>query len=216
MTMFHISKQTLVILSILALVIFSGCNAKKQNSLHFYTIEYPAEKQLSFSTDTLPLSYRLDIEVVKVDPVFASQLIVLRKKSNTIQYFSNHQWAARAPQSLTAFLRYFFNENAIFTTKHITTKVTPQIKLLTHIHRLEVLQGERKALEAHLDVEFSLQHAKTGKIILSHREQMKEPLAARDINLFAQTISEQFFFAIDAFTHKAIELLSEIENHTRL
>lgn len=203
--------KNLTYLGIFILILSGGCQAHKQENLSLYLINYPEEASTSFHETALPLPHPVTIKPVTVSPAFSTQLIALRKESHRLEYFTRHEWAIRPEESLTAFVNHFYTNNQVFLPSSHTPDIsTGHYQIRVQILHLEVAQNQKDFI-ARLELTCRLENTENGAILLTHQHQSAETIASRNLNLFAQSISLQFFQALDAFTNKTIATLSQQE-----
>jgi ABC-type uncharacterized transport system auxiliary subunit len=192
---------------IISLAIISGCIGSKPQTPSFYLLEYPTDRTMSFDDTDNPLPVIVEAEDVNISPAFASYDIVLRAKSHEINYFDMHRWATRPGQSLTRFLLTFFERNKVFENAGPRFwHVPPHYKLKTTIFQMEVFEEDKKFF-ARLHLELQLIKTDTEQAVLTHVADNRQALEERDLNLFADTISNMFFDELRAFSLKALNNL---------
>ena len=198
-------KKTLFYLVFLPAML-AGCRSSKPQTPVFYLLEYPTATEMAVQHPLIHTT--IELEEVNVVPAYASNQIALREKSHSIRYFTQHNWAIRPDQSIERYILTFYDKNKVF--QNIETRfwrIDVDYKLRTTIHVLEIVQ-DKNQFTAHLDVEFQLLNFDTGEVVISHRQEAKQPLAKRDINLFASTISTMLFNELEVFTVKAVAKLT--------
>lgn len=192
---------------IISLAIVSGCLGSKTQVPSFYLLEYPAERTVSFGEADNPLPVIVEAEDVNVSPAFASYEIAIRANTHEIRYFAQHRWATRPVKSMTSFLLTFFERNDVFENAGPRFwKVPPHYKLRTNIHQMEIFE-EDKMFYARLHLELQLIKTDTEQVILTHVADNRQALDERDMNLFADAISNMFFDELQAFSLKALNSL---------
>lgn len=196
--------KKLLIWMIVALITGAGCISKKPATPSFYLLEYPANRQIATPDYDKPLPVIVEIAELEINPAFASFDIALRHNTREIKYFSNHRWAIRPSQSLNSFLMTFFERNNVFeNTGARFWRVNPHYRLRTIIHQLEVLE-ENRAFYARLHIEITLIKTDTEQTALTHISDRTLALEQRDLNLFADAISNMFFEELELFSQKAL------------
>jgi ABC-type uncharacterized transport system auxiliary subunit len=191
----------------ISLVIFSGCIGSKPQAPSFYLLEYPADRTMSFGETDNPLPVIVEAEDVNISPAFASYDIVLRANSHEIRYFDMHRWATRPVQSMTSFLLTFFERNNVFENAGPRFwKVPPHYKLKTTIFQMEIFEEDKK-FYARLHLELQLKKIDTEQVVLTHVADNRQALEERDLNLFADAISNMFFDELQAFSLKTLSSL---------
>lgn len=190
-----------------ALLMGNGCISRKPATPSFYLLEYPASREITSPALATPLPVIVEIADVQINPAFASYDIALRHNTREIKYFSHHRWATRPSQSLNSFLMTFFERNSVFENAGARFwRVNPHYRLRTIIHQLEVLE-ENREFYARLHIEIMLIKTDTEQTALLHLSNRTQVLEQRDLNLFADAISNMFFEELELFSHKALSQL---------
>jgi ABC-type uncharacterized transport system auxiliary subunit len=205
-------KKILLIIAI-PIIVLSGCRSSKPVETSFYVIEMPADKQVlrpdSIMDVVLPIKTTIELDDINVNPAFSATQIAIRENTNKIRYFSHHQWAIRPDQSFTRFALRYFEKNKVVTNFGTRFwKIPVGYILKTNIHRLEVVVTNKDKFNAHLFVEFSLMNTKNEEVVLHYSSDKMVELPKRDLNMFADTISELFFNELQNFTQQAVVVLS--------
>lgn len=198
-------NKTLIYLIFLS-ALLAGCRSSKPQVPVFYLLEYPQTKEMVVNFPLIPTT--IEVEEVNVVSAYSSNQIALREKSHSIRYFTQHNWAIRPDKSIERFILTFYDKNKVF--KNIETRfwrIDVDYKLITTIHVLEIVQ-DKNQFSAHLDIEHQLVKFNSEEVVISHRQETKLPLAKRDINLFASTISMMLFDELEEFTVKAVATLT--------
>lgn len=192
---------------IVVLLAGTGCISKKPATPSFYLIDYPANRELTATAPASPLPVIVEIADVEINPAFASYDIALRHNTREIRYFANHRWATRPSQSLNSYLTTFFERNSVFeNTGARFWRVNPDYRLRTIVHHMEVFEENRQFF-ARLHIEILLINTDTERTALMHISNRTEELEQRDLNMFAEAISNMFFDELELFSQKAISQL---------
>jgi len=142
------------------------------------------------------------VEPVDIYPEFTTERIAQRNETHEIVYYSNHFWAIKPGETMTRILVNHLGKAGIFrSVDNRFYAMSPDYSLETTVYQLEVFE-EEKDLKAHLHLEFVLKENVSGNIILTHSNNLVEPLPDRDMNSFAALISTMFHQEIMVWSGK--------------
>ena len=201
-------KRHAVIL-FMGIFFLAGCMSQKQPTSKYYVIETPDTLKLSLSPGQLPMEGYCEIAPVDVYPAYATQSIAQRKGSHEIVYYSYHHWAVRPGESMTLLLEDYLSRASLFDG--VSTrfwKIQPAYKLKTTVFQLEALR-ENEAMVAHLSLRFALVSTRDNESLVVHQANRKQSLPRKDLNLYAQTVSELFHEELGRFSKKMVEQLAD-------
>ena len=189
----------------------AGCSSSNKTVNRYYVIEAPDSAQTSIDQGHPLTESYCEILPVEIYPAFASREIANRSGSHEIIYYQSHYWASNPGKSLTLFLEDYLNNASVF--KRASTrfwKVNPAYKLETRIYQLEVVQKDDD-LAAHLAFELRLFSSPENNLLISYKTDRTEKLHEKDLNLFAQTIGQLFYEALNIFSQKIINRITETQ-----
>lgn len=182
-------------------VLLSGCFGGKQLPTRHYLLEYPeGGVALAVSAAELPLFHApVFVENVQIHPAFSTHQIAIREDSNEVSFFSFNEWAVRPSVSLTIMTRRFLAEHGYFN-RLVTSpqEASKGYGLAVQVERIEVVRDRNKFV-AMLSMSLTLTENLTGDVVLSKATVRSEPLAERNLNLFAQTISRLYIEELHRF-----------------
>lgn len=182
------------------LLLFTSCISEQSVTKKYYVI-YMENDQADL--DTIGFETILgscEIEQVEINSVYESNQIVNRSDSHEISYYKYHQWAVRPAVTIVELIKNYLDINDIFQS--ISTRYSraiPEYRFATYIHHLEVIESN-DAFSAHINIEFKIIDNTTNQVLIKHDADRTEALSAKDLNLFARTISNILLSELKAFT----------------
>ena len=186
----------------LIFLLVGGCRSQKKIVIKYYTIN------LGEITDTTkivnsPVSEEAcEIEPVNLNQAFAGFRIANRQQSHEITYYVHHQWAVKPEDAFTEINLHKIQNWGLFG--NVSTrfwKLVPGYQIQTYIDALETVQNGDQ-LSTHLKVEFRLVDYKTKNTLVMHTADVYKPLGKKNINLFAQAVSESYYQQLLRFSEK--------------
>ncbi len=185
---------------IITLLLIPGCMSERKIVRRYYTIEIP-ESQLPVSNDSISLiNGNLEINQVEINPVYQKTQIVNRINSNEINYFIYHQWAVRPSEAAKDLITDYLESSHIF--KSVASEGILSVsdyRLATSVNNLELVEIN-KSFSAHLNLEFKIFDNLDNQIIISQKADRTSVLQQRDLNLFAEEVSNLICEELKKFT----------------
>ncbi len=183
-------KYFFILLSLI--VLFPACRSSKSVYNRYYLLEIPAAAMEALPKGLETMAGRFDVREVEVAQAYNSHQIALRDGSHSIRYFTFNEWVQRPSTNLTGMLISFLDNHNVFETVQTGRQaVEPDYVLKTKVHRMEVVQ-QRRQLEALLFVEFALMDATGNRQLFHHSAERSRILPEKNLNMFAEAISEFF------------------------
>ena len=200
-----------LLLIVLHALLFASCGGGRQVATRFYVLEFPDGGSVAAEQGLSPLPGSGLIERPAMHQAFSTHQIALREDSYEIRYFSFNEWASRPDQSLSAMMLTFFREFPAFDQGVSMTETEgTRFRIETHVPRLEVIQV-RNDFHARLDVEFRLVELPGGEVLHTHDARRQQPLRQRNLNLFAQAVSEMFVEELHVFANGMLRQAASAE-----
>lgn len=188
-------------------VILTSCMSEKNIMRKYYTLETPAEAYAPESDTLQAIPGKCEIGRVNVNPVYEKDKIVNRNKSHEITYYMYHQWAVRPDDAIRELLLEYLQNRKLFD--NISTRFAmsvPDYRLKTMVNDLEIIENG-KSFSAHVNIGYILTKNTSDSVLVSHRADRIEPLKHKDMNLFAQAVSNILIEELEVFA----EMLREEE-----
>ena len=183
-------KLTKSILMLILFFVLVACGSKAIYQ-KYYIVDFPKPEA---DTNTVYIAASLspascEILPVDVSAPYAKDRIALRQKSHELVYYSFHRWAVKPDRMLSQLIENYIDEQNLFNNVASRYwKEIPDYQLRTKVYKLEVFEDEE--FRAHLDVDFTLIKNKTNHEVVFHKAERFVELENRNINEFAQTISD--------------------------
>lgn len=197
-----------LLLTLMIVLLLSSCGGGKSVVNRFYVLEYPSGLVLAPEEGMSQVDGSLHIEAPVIHQAFATHQIALREDTHEIKYFTFNEWANRPEQSLATILWSYFQDMPVFGQGAVLTGSGQETHALrTHVSRMEVVQ-HRNDFGARLDVEFLLVDRASGSILSTRKVSREEPLAQRNLNLFAAAISRVVVEELHEFV---LDMLKELQ-----
>ncbi len=189
-------KQYILFISISLL---TGCISEKKIDRKYYTIEIPAS-QFPVSNDSTPLINKsLEVSQVEINPVYEKTQIVNRINSNEINYFIYHQWAVQPAEAAKNLITGYLEATNIFKSVNSGSILTASdYTMVTSINILELVEIQ-KSFTAHINLEFKIFDNSDNQVIISQKADRTRALQQKDINLFAEQVSNLIFEELNKF-----------------
>jgi ABC-type uncharacterized transport system auxiliary subunit len=191
------------------MILISGCLSEKAVITRHYTIEWSDDREEPEGEEPGEIPGRCEIDQIEISPLYEKTQIVNRSDSHEITYYKYHQWALRPSVAVMEVIRTYLEGAHLFesvSTRY--SRAIPDYRFSTTIRQLEVIEYKNQFL-AHLHLEFRIVDNSDGSILIEHSADRTEPLAEKDMNLFATTISDILVSELRAFEVK-------IRNHSEL
>lgn len=185
------------------LILLLSCAKTVQNN-RYYLLEYNTTPKNILET---PLTQEsCEIFTVQVSDVYASHRIAVRTRSHEVDYYHYHQWAQSPALNIGQLVHAHIQKKNLF--KQFAARiwnVSPRYQIYCTIQHMEVVDKETH-LEAHFNMQLELFDRQTEQVVAKHYIDKSEPLANKDMNLFARKVS--------AFLKTGTEqFITEIESH---
>ena len=184
------------------MILLTGCLSEKTVITKHYTIEWSDDREGSEGEKPGVIPGRCDIDQIEISPLYEKTQIVNRSDTHEITYYKYHQWALRPSVAVMEVIRTYLEGAHLFesvSTRY--SRAIPDYRFSTTIRQLEVIEQKNKFL-AHLHIEFRIIDNSDGKILIEHSADRTEPLAEKDMNLFATAISDILVSELRAFEVK--------------
>jgi ABC-type uncharacterized transport system auxiliary subunit len=203
MRIFPISTLVLILL-------FTGCGSNNSITSKYYIISLQDDKAATVDKGFETIEGSCEIEPVGIHPVYERILIVNRSDSHELTYYKHHQWAVRPAVNILEFIENYLGNNHIFES--VSTRYSrsiPEYRFATYVHALEVIEN-KDSFSAHLHIEFMILDNSSDQVLLNHLSERTEALPVKDLNLFAQSISNMLLSELEHFTEKIGEQRSRL------
>lgn len=186
-------------ISLLIALSFSACRGTKSVYNRYYVLEIPAAAMDAFPDYLTVIEGSCEVLDVEVAMPYNAHQIALREESHTIRYFSFNEWVQRPAGIFNdMLLRFLIHNNVFKETKTGRHAIATDYAFKTKVHRLEVVLINNE-FEAYLDVEFFLMDLNGNRHLLHHRAKRSRILPEKNLNLFAEAISEFFIEELTEF-----------------
>ena len=173
---------------LILMLVVTGCGARKIIQ-KYYLIEPPMERNLSGDTGKSIIDAGCEIVPVEVSPVFSTPRIAVRQKSHEIAFFQYHHWAVTPEEAITDFIEKELDNAEIFRESgQVEWEITPEYQLFSNVNYLEY-QEQGKTARARLQMSLQLKRTEDHQLISYHAFDRTEPLTARSMNEYAETVS---------------------------
>ena len=173
---------------LILMIVVTGCGSRKIIQ-KYYLIEPPGERNISGEAGKHAVDAGCEILPVEVSPVFSTPRIAVRQKSHEISFFQYHHWAVTPEEALTDFIEKELANAEIFRESgRIGWEMVPEYQLFSKVNYLEY-QEQEKAARARLQMAFQLKRTGDHQLISYHAFDRTEPLTARSMNEYAETVS---------------------------
>ncbi|MEA1896819.1 MAG: ABC-type transport auxiliary lipoprotein family protein [Bacteroidota bacterium] len=196
------------------LLILSGCLSEQAIIKKHYIIEWQSDQESSNNESFEAIQGSCQITQIEISPVFERTQIVNRSGSHEITYYKYHQWAVRPSVPILEIIENYMESSGTFES--ISTRYSrkiPDYRLTTKIHQLEVIESS-DAFSAHVNIEFRIINNSNNQVLLNHRSDKTETLPAKDLNLFARTVSNILIAELQTFTSLIETQRSTFEQET--
>lgn len=191
-------KPTLLIY-IGMMILISSCISEKSVIIRHYTIEWPDDLKVAEAEDPGLIPGQCEIDQVLIIPPYEKMQIVNRSGSHEITFYKYNQWAVRPSVAVAEVIRTYLEGVRLF--ERVSTRYSrtiPDYRFSTTIRQLEVIEKKNQFL-AHVNLEFRIMNNPDEKVLIEHRADRTEPLAKKDLNLFAAAISDLLVSELRSF-----------------
>jgi ABC-type uncharacterized transport system auxiliary subunit len=182
-----------IVVSLLSSIFLISCSAERLVT-KYYLIEP------SSVSDSIPIknysnnienNFSSEIRKFSVSKPYDQDRIVLRTKSNEINYYYYHKWAEAPSNSITFFLRDKIKQANIFSAfDFILYDVPVNYVVMGTVNQIERVDLNDNSA-AHLRMKLELVEKETGKTILEHSFDRYSPINKNtSMNLFAREINK--------------------------
>jgi ABC-type uncharacterized transport system auxiliary subunit len=191
--------KTILLTSLGLMILVSGCMSEKALITRHYTIEWSDDRKEADGEDKSVIRGRCEIDPIQISPLYERMQIVNRSGSHEITYYKYHQWALRPSVAAMEVIRtYLEGANLFESVSTRYSRAIPDYRFSTTIRQLEVIESKTQ-FQAHLHLEFRIIDNSDDRILVEHRADRTEPLAEKELNLFASTISDILVSELRAF-----------------
>jgi ABC-type uncharacterized transport system auxiliary subunit len=200
---------------IIALPIFWGsCISNKTVLNKYYLIDFQGVSagQEDGNGEQPVIDMTCEIEKIEVNLLIDRSQIINRSRSNEITYYQNHLWATRPSVAFAEAILHQLEASSLF--RGVSTRYSrdvPDFRFGTTIRQLEVIEEDHDFL-AHLQMKFQLIRNADDMVLATHSFDRIEPLPKRDLNIFAQTISQILHEELHIFISQLRQQGPEIQN----
>ncbi len=200
---------------IIALPIFSAsCISNKTVLNKYYLIEWQAvsDDPEKGKGEEPVIDMNCEIQKIEVNSLIDRSQIINRSRSNEITYYQNHLWATRPSVAFTEAILHQLGASSLFRGVSARySRDVPEFRFGTTIRQLEVIEKNHNFL-AHLQMKFELIRNTDNTVLATHSFDRAETLSKRDLNLFAQTISQILHEELHIFISMLKQQGPEIQN----
>ena len=173
---------------LILMLVLAGCGSRKIIQ-KYYLIEPPREQNISGDAGKSIVDASCEIVPVEVSPVFSTPRIAVRQKSHEIAFFQHHLWAVTPEEAMTDFIeKELANAEIFHESGRVQWEVAPTYQLFSNVNYLEY-QEQGQTARARLQMSFRLKRTEDHQLISYHTFDRTEPLTARSMNEYAETIS---------------------------
>ena len=193
--------------SLLTLFVMAGCRTSQPVVYKYYLLEFNAGQMLEWPERIAGIPASCEITTVQIAPAYSGSRIAVREASHQIRYFTFNEWAIRPEQGLTRIALDYLDAHRVFdTVKHGRPVVPADYLLDTHVYHIE-LDARGEVFRARLHVEFQLTDA-AGTVIGTYSSDEYRTLPEKNVNGFAEAVSELFVDALHTFSVKIMQDLA--------
>ncbi len=187
-------------LTIALLLSLTCCFSEQSVSKKYYIIGIQNDQVDQNSNAFETIRGSCEIEQIEINPVFESKQIVNRYGSHEISFYKYHQWAVRPSVAIMELIKNYMESSGIFesvSTRY--SRAIPDYHFATSIHQLEVIES-KDAFSAHLNIEFRIINNLNNQMLLHHEADRTVTVSGKDLNLFANAVSNILLSELQAFT----------------
>lgn len=198
------NKLSIVIL-LIAPLLFS-CS-KKSIIRNYYLIEVPQNINVEKVKPEKQFAANVDVRDFQVAKAFEQTRIALRTKTNELNYYYYHHWAVRPSYSLADQIFLILDKRGLFNRCIRGFSYNPDYLIWGTVESIERLHLDNKQI-AHLSMTLQLVDAETETPVVRHYFNKSVELKnKKNMNAFAQTISQILFEEGELFSEKISEYL---------
>jgi ABC-type uncharacterized transport system auxiliary subunit len=202
-----------LLLSFVLMVVTLGGCARERILKKYYLLEPSMSGVLADSVQYRTMPYSVLVDAFSVRPAFKSKRIVLRSKSNEIQYYVYHLWG----DSPDLGLRYFVWRR--LTALHLFRTISMELGnyapdyliggTIDMIEREEPGLYTKKAI-AHVKMTLALKEFASGKIVVEYSFDRTAPLPKKSgMNDFVATVNNILNHEVDVFIARMVSTLNQ-------
>lgn len=186
-------RSSLLFISLILPLLAGGCISSKSVLNRYYLIELeePGPSAAENDENRAPLiDMTCEIAEIEVGSLIDRSQIINRSRSHEITYYQSHLWATRPSVAFAdVMLRQIEGSGLFRGVSDRYSRSLPDLRLWSAIRHLEVVEDNGEFM-AHLSMEFTLVRIRDNQVMVKHSFDRTEPLEKRDLNLFAQKISQ--------------------------
>lgn len=186
-------RSSALSISLVLPLLAGGCISSKTvlNKYYIIELEQPGPSVAENEENRAPvIDMNCEITEIEVSSLIDRSQIINRSRSHEITYYQSHLWATRPSVAFADVLLRKIEGSGLFRgVSDRYSRTLPDLRLGSAIRHLEVVE-EDGDLMARLSMEFSLVRSRDNQVMVTHRFDRTEPLEKRDLNLFAQKISQ--------------------------
>lgn len=196
----------LIIPLILAL---TACMSEKTVIMKYYVLEIPANHSSGNQRSKTVIKGVCQVDQIEISPILETNQIINRSNSHEITYYRYHQWAIRPGTAVKKMVQNRLESSGIFEdvyTRH--SRSIPDYRLHTYLKQLEVIE-RNDSFSTHVNLAFEITDNEDDIIILKHQANRTNELQAKDLNQFAEEVTNIIQEELDA-------LITKIEDNKSL
>ena len=195
-----------ILVKLFSCIVFISCSTERLVT-KYYLIETSSVINDNISADMqhdFPIkNFSSEIRKFTVSKPYDQDRIVLRTKSNEINYYYYHKWAETPSTSITFFVRNKIKEANFFSAFDFLLYDVPVnfvvIGTVNQIERVDINGNS----SAHLNMKLELLKKETGQAVAVHAFDRYSPIEQyASMNLFAQEINQILNDETDVFIKK--------------
>ncbi len=186
-------RSSALFISLIFPLLAGGCISSKTVLNRYYLIELeePGPFVEENEENRTPLiDMTCEIAEIEVSSLIDRSQIINRSRSHEITYYQSHLWATRPSVAFADIILRQIDASGLFReVSDRYSRTLPDLRLSSAIRQLEVVEDDGEFM-AHLSMEFSLVRTRDHQVMVKQGFDRTEPLEKRDLNLFAQKISQ--------------------------
>jgi ABC-type uncharacterized transport system auxiliary subunit len=183
-------------------MVLTGCMSEKTIVMKYYVITMPAGQPSGNLSSTWAINATCKINETETNPVLETNQIINRSNSHEITYYKYNQWAIRPSIAVKEMVQHRLIASGIFQKVYTRqSRSIPDYRFVITLNRLEVIENS-DLFSAHLNLAFTIIHNADDQVILGHQADRTNQLNTKDLNLFAEAISQMIYEELNVFIHK--------------
>jgi ABC-type uncharacterized transport system auxiliary subunit len=196
-------KNTFVLLLSALIFLSLSCSKKNSKVIHLYSIDFPIAVNSANSNPPLT-NFSYSILPVEVDSAFDTRQLVMKDLDKSIFYFSEHLWSKHPAKTVDSLLsRYIKSQNIFKNEIPLSEKPKADYVIRSNIYQILIIKTVDD-LEVLLYFNLELIENKSNHAEISSTIYSREILEEKDLNLFADLVSQIFRREFDSFSSRII------------